>query len=152
MCRLLLLLLLLLSIVVTRACCSYLPLGRLSELTAAQGICMFLGPRRAKPSQAKPGRPESDACWPKYRQAWWTGCLSVSHSSLLSPLSLSLSLFLAVFVCLCLSLSVSVFVYHFDLAQFVTGSLSSYGLLVGLVCLFAQPAYGHQQVPTPTTP
>lgn len=39
------------------------------------------------------------------------------------------------------------FVYHFDLAQFVTGRLSSYGLLVGFVCLFAQPAYGHQQVP-----
>lgn len=101
-------------------------------------------------SQAKPRRPESDACWPKYRQAWWTVCLSVSHSP---PPPFSFSL-LALFVCLCLSLSVSVsvFVYHFDLAQFVTGSLSSYGLLVGLVCLFAQPAYGHQQVPTPTTP
>lgn len=42
------------------------------------------------------------------------------------------------------------FVYHFDLAQFVTGRLSSYGLLVGFVCLFAQPAYGHQQVPGST--
>lgn len=64
-------------------------------------------------------------------------CLSVCLLFLVSRFSASL------FQC-------PAFVYHFDLAQFVTGRLSSYGLLVGFVCLFAQPAYGHQQVPGST--
>lgn len=100
----------------------------LSKLTAVRRICIFDWSGDGKNCSCK----------------WW-----VSDSCLPACLTICLS----VWPSLCLSERLSdclfglAFVYHFDLAQFVTGRLSSYGLLVGFVCLFAQAAYGHQQVP-----